>query len=281
MAPQTLSFWFEFASPYSMISALRLFRALTKQTSTFNTATLQGIPSCQIPDLSEVDVVYMPILLGPIFKASGQQMLPNVQVPLKGKYMFHDVERTLNLLGCSGFPRSRPATWPPNTVLPARMAWLLAQGPEYIHAVDAESNLRPSTASEKQQKSVLKVVAEFVWRVYEAEFIANENIGDPDVMARLWDKFVVQGFKQDGNVQMPNGGRAVALANLEVVKSGLKGATQEAIANGLFGAPMFTTDDGDMYWGNDRLLDAFAHCKIQERINQPLGFCAQNRQPNL
>ncbi|KAJ1668346.1 hypothetical protein IW140_000350 [Coemansia sp. RSA 1813] len=282
MAPPTLTFWFEFASPYSMVSALRLFRALTISPGSAEAGAVHGRPSCQLPDLSKVDVVYKPIILGPVFKAAGQKMLPNVQVPIKGRYMFHDIERMLNILDCPGFPDTQPPSWPPNTVLAARMTWLLSQGPEYIHA--AANGTKPITTGKQQDSELIKVLAEFVWRVYEAEFIANENIGDPKVIAKLWDRFVVPRIgSQDAvaSAQMPDGKRAVDLANSQIVKDGLRSATQEAINHNLFGAPSFTTDDGDMYWGNDRLLDATAHYRIQGKVGRSSGFCIKNKQPNL
>ncbi|KAJ2527212.1 hypothetical protein EV175_007565, partial [Coemansia sp. RSA 1933] len=115
---------FEYASPYSMVSALRLFRALTATTTA---ATGEGgLPSCQVPDLSKVNVEYKPIMLGPVFKAAGQTMMPNIHVPLKGRYMFHDIKRMLDTLDRPGFPATQPQNWPPSTALSARMTWLLA-----------------------------------------------------------------------------------------------------------------------------------------------------------
>ncbi len=37
------------------------------------------------------------------------------------------------------------------------------------------------------------------------------------------------------------------------VKTALRAATDEAIAAGAFGAPSFVTEDGELFWGNDRL----------------------------
>ncbi|KAJ2312992.1 hypothetical protein IWW51_000611 [Coemansia sp. RSA 2702] len=264
----TVNFWFEFASPYSMVAALRLLRALTGRTSP-NAEVLQGLGSCQLPDLSGVHIVYRPVFLGAVFKAIGQQAMPNVQVPAKGKYLFHDVERTLNLLGCPGFPNKQPKHWPPNTALAGRMAWMLSQGPGYVCALDcADTSQSPA----RLQPAALKVLAEFVWRVYEAEFIASEDIGSPEVMARIWNVYVAR--SQLGDHAMPGGVRAVELAGSEAVKSGFKGSTQAAIDCKLFGAPSFTTEDGDMYWGNDHLLDACVHHRIRSLLNQPAGYCS-------
>ncbi|KAJ2901902.1 hypothetical protein GGI21_004629, partial [Coemansia aciculifera] len=91
-SPVTINFWFEFVSPYSMVTALRLFYALSPQNAAAAGAAslLRSSPSCSVPDLSEVGIVFRPISLGGIFKAVGQVPLPVMAVPIKGKYMFHD-----------------------------------------------------------------------------------------------------------------------------------------------------------------------------------------------
>jgi 2-hydroxychromene-2-carboxylate isomerase len=39
-------------------------------------------------------------------------------------------------------------------------------------------------------------------------------------------------------------------------KTRLKAVTEEARSRGIFGAPTFFTEDGEMFWGNDRLEQA-------------------------
>jgi len=41
-----------------------------------------------------------------------------------------------------------------------------------------------------------------------------------------------------------------------VVKEALKARTQAAIDRDIFGAPTFMCDDGELFWGDDRLVDA-------------------------
>ncbi|KAJ2780023.1 hypothetical protein H4R18_003678 [Coemansia javaensis] len=263
----TLSFWFEYASPYSMISALRLLRALTGGGG----GSVPALGGCQVPDLGSVQVVYRPVFLGAVFKAAGQPALPNMSVPGKGRYLFHDVKRTLDLLGSPGFPSSRPAHWPPSTQLAGRMTWLLAQGLEYVGALDRGDAPEPRHAPVLLPAEQTRVLAEFVWRVFEAEFIAGDDIGQPEVLARLWDAHVAAG--PDGSRRAPDGQRAVALAEQDAAKSGFRASTQAAIDHGLFGAPSFTTADGDMYWGNDRLIDAVTHHQVVAGNGASSGFC--------
>jgi 2-hydroxychromene-2-carboxylate isomerase len=47
-------------------------------------------------------------------------------------------------------------------------------------------------------------------------------------------------------------------ANEPANKDALRAATDEAIALGLFGAPTFLTEDGELFWGDDRLEQALA-----------------------
>ena len=48
----------------------------------------------------------------------------------------------------------------------------------------------------------------------------------------------------------------VERAEDEDVKAALRASTEEAQRLGVFGAPSFVTDDGELFWGNDRLEDA-------------------------
>lgn len=68
----TLTFWFDFASTYSWLSAERIA----------GEAEARG-----------VEIAWRPFLLGPIFKAQGWDNSPFVLYPAKGRYMVHDVAR--------------------------------------------------------------------------------------------------------------------------------------------------------------------------------------------
>jgi 2-hydroxychromene-2-carboxylate isomerase len=49
---------------------------------------------------------------------------------------------------------------------------------------------------------------------------------------------------------------ALAAAQSDDIKTRLRAQTDEAQRLGLFGAPSFTTADGELFWGNDRLEPA-------------------------
>jgi 2-hydroxychromene-2-carboxylate isomerase len=94
----TLDFWFEFASTYSYPAAMRLGAAARKQG---------------------VAVRWRPFLLGPLFKAQGWDNSPFNLYPVKGRYMWRDLERICAALGLDFV---RPAVFPQNTMLAARVA---------------------------------------------------------------------------------------------------------------------------------------------------------------
>ncbi|MEP2531835.1 2-hydroxychromene-2-carboxylate isomerase [Shimia sp.] len=104
MAGATLDFWFEFASTYSYLSAMR------------------------IQDLArrcDVVVRWRPFLLGPIFAAQGWPTSPFNVYPAKGRYMWRDMDR---LTKARDLPFTRPDPFPRNGLLAARIA--LAAGPQ-------------------------------------------------------------------------------------------------------------------------------------------------------
>ncbi len=93
-----LDFWYDFASTYSYLSAMRI-EALAGEAGLI--------------------VRWRPILLGPIFQAQGLNGSPFSQYPLKGKYMWRDMERRCRRYGLQ---LKRPATFPQNSLTAARVA---------------------------------------------------------------------------------------------------------------------------------------------------------------
>jgi 2-hydroxychromene-2-carboxylate isomerase len=53
----------------------------------------------------------------------------------------------------------------------------------------------------------------------------------------------------------------LAAAQAEPIKARLREQTAQAERLGLFGAPSFTTADGELFWGNDRLEQALRWAK--------------------
>jgi 2-hydroxychromene-2-carboxylate isomerase len=93
-----LEFWYDFASTYSYLSALRIG----------SLAADNGIT-----------IVHKPFLLGPIFKAQGWNTSPFQLYPVKGRYMVRDIER---IAAERGIAFHMPQPFPVNSLHAARIA---------------------------------------------------------------------------------------------------------------------------------------------------------------
>jgi 2-hydroxychromene-2-carboxylate isomerase len=168
-----------------------------------------------------VEPVWRPFLLGPIFAAQGWTTSPFNLYPAKGRHMWRDMERRAARLGLP--PVRRPDPFPQNGLLAAR-----------VMTIGAGLPWGP----------------DFARAVYAAQFRDGRAIHDAAVLAGLLD-----GLGEPGTA-------LVARAQTDqAVKDGLRAATEEAAALGLFGAPSFVTEDGELFWGDDRLDDAVAWAK--------------------
>jgi 2-hydroxychromene-2-carboxylate isomerase len=89
-----IDFYFDFSSPYGYFAASKIEDIAARHGRT---------------------VTWRPILLGAVFKVTGQQPLPTI--PLKGEYAKHDLDRTAKLLN---LPFRLPTKFPISTTSPAR-----------------------------------------------------------------------------------------------------------------------------------------------------------------
>ncbi len=96
--PAKLQFWFDFASTYSYLSAMRIQQAASEQG---------------------VAVEWHPFLLGPIFAEQGWNNSPFNIYPAKGRYMWRDMER---LCAARNLPLQRPEPFPQNSLKASRLA---------------------------------------------------------------------------------------------------------------------------------------------------------------
>ena len=93
-----MDFFYELASSYSYITALRI---------------------APLAESARVTVRWRPFVLGPIFKAQGWDTSPFNLFPAKGRYMVRDCEREAAALGLTF---RLPEPFPQNTLLAARVA---------------------------------------------------------------------------------------------------------------------------------------------------------------
>ena len=191
-----LTFWYEFASTYSYLTAMRISEAAAR---------------------AGVQVAWQPFLLGPIFKAQGWETSPFNIYPAKGRYMVRDISRTAE---ARGLVFRMPEPFPANGLKAARIA-----------SVGVEQGW----------------VAAFTQAVFKAEFAQGADIASEAVLIRILDELGL------------DAAAVLARAGEGDIKEALRTATEQAQALGIFGAPSFTTEDGELYWGDDRLEAALAH----------------------
>ena len=108
MTQLRIEFWFDFASTYSYLSAMRLD---------------------PLARAAGVGVTWRPFLLGPIFAAQGWTTSPFRIYPAKGRYMWRDMTRRTQALG---LPLQQPDNLPQNSVLAARVAQLALGTPKGV-----------------------------------------------------------------------------------------------------------------------------------------------------
>jgi 2-hydroxychromene-2-carboxylate isomerase len=119
-----LEFWYDFASTYSYLSAMRI----------------EGLAAA-----AGVEVAWKPFLLGPIFAAQGWTTSPFNLYPAKGRNMVRDIER---LAAARGLAFALPQKFPQNSLMAARLAlvgseegWIApftraVYAAEFAHAAD-------------------------------------------------------------------------------------------------------------------------------------------------
>jgi 2-hydroxychromene-2-carboxylate isomerase len=200
MSPR-VDFWYEFASTYSYLAAMRI-GALAREKG--------------------VTIAWRPFLLGPIFKAQGWETSPFNLFPAKGAYMWRDLER---LSAAEGLSFRKPDPFPQSSLKAARLAWTDGVAPHR---------------------------AEFSRKVFLAQFAEGLLIDCEPVLGNI-----LESLGLDAEVLM-------AEARSDPIKLRLRQETEEARRLNLFGAPSFVTEDGEIFWGNDR-LEAALNWALRER----------------
>jgi 2-hydroxychromene-2-carboxylate isomerase len=124
-----MEFWFDFASTYSYVAAMRVEAAAARVGAR---------------------VLWRPFLLGPIFaEQQGIKDSPFNVNPVRGRYMWRDLER---LCAKYGLPWRKPSVFPRNSTLAARVAIMGAEepwGPEFVRAVFSANFARDQDISSR------------------------------------------------------------------------------------------------------------------------------------
>jgi 2-hydroxychromene-2-carboxylate isomerase len=100
---------------------------------------------------------------------------------------------------------------------------------------------------------------DFCRAVFRAEFGEGRRIDDAVVMGDILAELQIEPEP------------VLMAAQSDAIKARLRTQTEEAERLGLFGAPSFTTADGELFWGNDRLEQALRWAK---NVGRPLPWAA-------
>lgn len=184
-----LDFYFDFGSPAAYLAYTQLSK-LAADTG--------------------AQIELKPILLGGIFQATGNR--PPISVPLKGQYLFADLNRFAKRYGVV---LNVNPHFPINTL--------------NLMRADIGLQLRNDTRLPKYRDAM-----------FAAIWVDQQNMNDPETVGTVLAK---SGFDPMA---------ISALAGDPEVKEALKISTQEAVNQGVFGAPSFIVD-GELFWGQDRL----------------------------
>lgn len=131
---QPVDFYFDFSSPYGYFAASRIDALAARHGRS---------------------TVWRPILLGAIFKVSGQQ--PLTTIPMKGSYALHDLARSARWFG---LPFRMPGKFPVPSIAPCRAYyWLQDRDP-----------------------AAAKALAQALYRAY---FVEDRDISSPEVTANV------------------------------------------------------------------------------------------------
>jgi 2-hydroxychromene-2-carboxylate isomerase len=171
------------------------------------------LANSRLPGLAErtgAELRYRPMLLGGVFKATDNRSPALEPCEAKRSYGSLELRRWIAYLGV---PFSGNPHFPINTLLLMR------------------------TAVAARRAGVFEP---FHRAVYPAFWADAENLGEPEVVARVVEKAGL-----DARALLEAGGDPE-------VKAELRATTEEAVARGVFGAPTFFVED-EMFFGNDRL----------------------------
>lgn len=89
-------------------------------------------------------------------------------------------------------------------------------------------------------------IASFTKAVFAASFAEGRSIAESGAIAAI-----LTGLDLDADA-------ILRAAVAEPCKTRLRAVGEEARSRGLYGAPTFLTEDGELFWGNDRLEQAIA-----------------------
>jgi 2-hydroxychromene-2-carboxylate isomerase len=179
----TVEFWFDFASTYSYPAAMRIDR---------------------LAEAAGVTVAWRPFLLGPIFAAQGWNDSPFNIYPVKGRYMWRDLER---ICAKANIPLQHPSRFPRNALLAARVANRSASAPW---------------------------ASAFCRSVFQANFAEDRDTTDPEVVCDCLDRLGLSSAALIAEAQSDAGKASLRTTVEQAQALGLFGAPSFVVAGEVF-----------------------------------------------
>lgn len=190
---KTLDFYFDYSSPYGYLASERIEALAEKHQRV---------------------VVWRPVLLGAIFKITGQS--PLLDQPLKGEYASKDFARS------------------------AREHKLDYQHPQQFPIAAIAASRATLWFRDHESVQIREKTGAFVHALYRAYFTLGKHITEPDIVA---EAAIPLGVEATTLLQ--------AIGE-QSAKDALRREVDEAVKAGVFGSPMMIVD-GEPFWGDDRL----------------------------
>ncbi|MEI9989319.1 MAG: 2-hydroxychromene-2-carboxylate isomerase [Rhizomicrobium sp.] len=179
-----MDFWFEFASSYSYPAAMRVER---------------------LAKAAGVTLRWRPFLLGPIFSSQGWNDSPFNLYPVKGSYMWRDLER---ICAREGLPLTLPPLrFPQNGLKAARIA-LAAEGEGWM--------------------------PDFARAVYSANFAERKDIADDGVLAEILTRVGADPAATLAAANTPENKAKLRAQNEDAIARGVFGAPSFVVGDELF-----------------------------------------------
>mgnify|MGYP000471325514 CR=1 FL=1 len=191
--PSPIDFWFDYSSPYGYLASERIEAVAARHDRA---------------------VVWHPMLLGAVFKVTGER--PLIDAPLKGEYSLMDIRRSARE---HGIAFAMPELFPIGAVAASRATlWLR----------DHEDAARAARA------------VPLIHALYRAYWRDGRDISTP---SSVLDIAADTGVER-AELEAALGERSV--------KDALRAEVDSSIDRGVFGSPSFAVD-GELFWGHDRL----------------------------
>ncbi|OMJ18056.1 hypothetical protein AYI70_g5586, partial [Smittium culicis] len=195
--------YFDFNSPYSYLSAVRLYQIHNNSREAPQYLKDQQYSTTDVyhPALRKVEIIPKPIEFGIVLKNMGQATPPIRPGSGRALYMWTDVQRSLDKMGINAKLTVPDGTWWPQKVsLPNRIFYLLYSKEvfsECVKELSASSSIESSKLSNQAWRDSIfdvsgsklsdAISTEFLYRVFEKLFVEHKQVSDENELKSILD----------------------------------------------------------------------------------------------